>query len=341
MPNLSLSPSACHARLLGEPPALAYRGGSFAAFRRKLAPKLRDLIGLTRIDTGRPRLAPRVLWHKRHVLGTLTKISFVSESAAHALAYVCLPKHAQPPYRFMICLQGHTTGMHHSVGLNERERGALVVEGDRDFALGCMRRGIAALCLEQRSLGERRERLQERRSFHNDCHDAAMRALMLGRTLLGERVYDVDRALDYLESRGDVDMQRVGVMGNSGGGSVAIYAAALLDRISFAMPSCAFCTFRDSLMTVHHCADNYVPGLYTSADLPDILGLFAPRPIVIVAGRDDRIFPLTGVRRAFRRLREIYAADSAEDRLRLVIGQGGHRFYAEEAWSAASSLLTD
>ena len=338
MPNLHLSPSACHARLLPAKPAFAYEGGSLTAFRRKLAPRLRDRIGLSRMPKERPPLAPRVLWRKQHALGTLTKISFVSEPFAHALAYVCLPKHARPPYRFMICLQGHTSGMHHSLGLREDERAAMPVEGDRDFALGCLRRGIAALCIEQRSLGERRERLQERRSFHNDCHDAAMRALMLGRTLLGERVYDVDRALDYLASRGDVDMRSIGVMGNSGGGSVAIYAAALLDRIAFVMPSCAFCTFADSLMTVHHCTDNYVPGLYIDADLPDILGLFAPRPAVIVAGREDPIFPLKGVRRAYRRLRAIYAAAGAEDRLRLVIGADGHRFYADQAWSAAEDL---
>ncbi len=338
MPKLHLSPSACHARFLEATPALAYAGGSVAAFRRKLKPRLFERLGLSRMPKDRPPLAPRMLWRKQLADGTVTKISFMSEAFAHALAYVCLPKHARPPYRFMICLQGHSSGMHNSIGLRENERGALAVEGDRDYALGCMRRGIAALCLEQRSFGERRERLQERRSFHNDCHDAAMRALMLGRTLLGERVYDVDRALDYLASRGDVDMGAIGVMGNSGGGTVAIYAAALLDRIAFAMPSCALCTFADSLLTVHHCADNYVPGLYLDADLSDILGLFAPRPAVIVAGRDDRIFPLRGVRRAFRQLRAIYAAAGAEDRLRLVIGDGGHRFYADRAWSAAVGL---
>lgn len=338
MPKLHLSPSACHARLLREKPALAYAGGSLAGFRRKLKPRLLDRLGLSRMPADRPALAPSMLWRKELALGTVTKISFVSEPYAHALAYVCLPKHARPPYRFMICLQGHTSGMHHSIGLRENEGGAMAIDGDRDYALGCMRRGIAALCLEQRSFGERRERLQERRSFHNDCHDAAMRALMLGRTLLGERVYDVDRALDYLASRGDVDMDSIGVMGNSGGGTVGIYAAALLDRVAFAMPSCAFCTFADSLLTVHHCTDNYVPGLYLDADLPDILGLFAPRPAVIVAGRNDPIFPLRGVRRAYRRLRAIYAAAGAEDRLRLVVGAEGHRFYADQAWSAAADL---
>ena len=89
-----------------------------------------------------------------------------------------------------------------------------------------MARGIAALCIEQRSFGERRERHQGRVSTHG-CHDATMHALMLGRTLLGERVFDVDRGLDYLETRDDVDWSRVGIMGNSGGGTVSLFSAAV------------------------------------------------------------------------------------------------------------------
>jgi hypothetical protein len=73
--------------------------------------------------------------------------------------------------------------------------------------------GGAALCLEQRSFGERRERKQ-RQVAPAGCQDAAMHALLLGRTLIGERVYDVDRAIDYLALRGDADLRAIGVMGN-------------------------------------------------------------------------------------------------------------------------------
>lgn len=339
MPKLDLSPSVCHRRLMAEPHELGYAGGPLAPFRRKLRRRVFDLLGLRTFPVKRPPLAPRVLFTRKHALGSVSKLSFVSEPGAHALAYLGVPARAKPPYPLMICLQGHTSGMHNSLALAEDERTPLAVEGDRDFALPCLARGIAVLCLEQRSLGQRRERIQERRSFHNDCQDAAMRALMLGRTLLGERVYDVDRALDYLAARGDVDMRRIGVMGNSGGGTVAIYAAALLDRIAFAMPSCAFCTFGESLMSIHHCTDNYVPGLYRAADLADILGLFAPRPVVIVAGKSDAIFPLPGVRRAFRQLRAIYAAAGAPDNARLIVGPDGHRFYADLAWKEAERFF--
>ena len=199
----------------------------------------------------------------------------------------------------MVCLQGHTTGMHNSIAVKQgNEKQPIKVQGDRDFAIGCLRRGVGALCLEQRSFGERSERHQKLVSPHG-CHDAAMRSFHLGNTLIVERVYDVDRAIDYLYTRNDVNRKQIGVMGNSGGGTISIYAAALLRRICLAVPSCSFCTFIDSILSIYHCADNYVPGLYRYADMADVMGLFAPKPVIIVAGLKDNIFPISGNRPTF------------------------------------------
>ena len=62
------------------------------------------------------------------------------------------------------------------------------------------------------------------------------------------------------------------------------------------------------------------------------MGLFAPRPVVIVAGEQDEIFPIDATRRAFDNLKAIYEAAGAGDRCHLVVGSGGHRFYAADAW---------
>ena len=66
--------------------------------------------------------------------------------------------------------------------------------------------------------------------------------------------------------------------------------------------------------------------------MADVLGLFAPKPVVVVAGKEDDIFPIAATRRAFKDLRRIYAAHGAADRCHLVEGDGGHRFYADDAW---------
>ncbi|OGV49565.1 MAG: hypothetical protein A2017_16410, partial [Lentisphaerae bacterium GWF2_44_16] len=260
------------------------------------------------------------------------KIVYASEPFSDVPAYICLPGNVKPPYSVAICLQGHSTGMHNSIGVDrDDEKKKIQVEGDRDFAIGCMKRGIAALCIEQRSFGLRRELKQKKISPHG-CHDAVMHSLELGRTLLGERVYDVDRGIDYLSGRKDIDMKSICVMGNSGGGTVSVYAAALLPRISFAMPSCSFCTFRDSIMSIYHCSDNYVPGIMKYAEMADVMGLFAPKPLVIVCGKDDEIFPVNAVKKAFGDLKRIYKAAGAEKNCHLVIGEGGHRFYADDSW---------
>ena len=191
-----------------------------------------------------------------------------------------------------------------------------------------MSRGIAALCIEQRGFGERRDN----EKAGTDCHDAAMRALMLGRTLLAERIYDVDRGIDYLLSRGDADPERIGVMGNSGGGTTSMFAGAMLPRLTHVMPSCSFSSFKASVMSMHHCTCNFVPGLLRFGESADVLGLIAPRPLVIVSGLADEIFPIAQARAEFKRLQKIYADAGAPENCRHVIGGGGHRFYAADAW---------
>ncbi len=328
---MKLSPTDNHRHLMSQiTPELLYDGGDVKQWQSRLRRKLRHLVG--DMPAARCDLKPQRLWMRDHPLGTIEKVVFTSEPYADVPAYVCLPRDVDPPYTFFICLQGHSTGMHNSIAVQrDDETKPLQVEGDRDFGLGCMRRGLAALCIEQRSFGERREQKQKQIASHG-CHDATMHALMLGRTLIGERVYDVDRGIDYLASRGDADMKSIGVIGNSGGGTISVFSAALLSRIAFAMPSCYFCTFKDSIMSIYHCMDNYIPSLLKYAEMHDVMGLFTPKPIVIVAGKDDPIFPIAATRRAFRQLQRIYDGCGARNHCHLVVGNGGHRFYADDAW---------
>jgi dienelactone hydrolase len=316
---------------------MAYAGGEVGAWQAKLRPKLAGLLG----ETPAPRvdLHAHRQWARQTELGAIEKIVFTSEPYCDVPAYVCIPHDFPEPHTWMICVQGHETCMHNSIGVEyDDETTPIEIVDDRDFALGCMRHGVAALCIEQRAFGLREEQAMSGHAGVR-CHDATMHALMLGRTMLGERVFDVDRAIDYLATRADVDPARIGVMGNSGGGTTSVFTAATLPRVSFAMPSCYFCTFRDSILSINHCMDNYVPGLLRYAEMADVLGLFAPKPVVIVAGSADEIFPIAGTQRAFVDLQRIYAAAGAGDRCRLVIGAGGHRFYADDAWPVLEAEL--
>jgi len=313
-------------------PQLAFGGGDLKTWQRKVRRKVRQLTGYDKMPEKRCALKPRSLWKREHKYGTIEKIVFTSEPKADVTAYLCLPKKAEPPYACMIAIQGHSSGVHHCIGVErDDETKALKVEGDRDHGIRAMKEGVAALCIEQRSFGERREQ-KVAVANRTMCHEASVHALMLGRTLIGERVYDVDRGIDYLATRSDIDMKKLGVMGNSGGGTISVFSAALLPRLCIAVPSCYFCTFRDSIMSLYHCTCNFVPNLYNAADMSDILGTFAPKPVIVVAGKKDHIFPIKATRRAFRDLQRIYDAAGAKSRCHLVVGQEGHRFYADQAW---------
>lgn len=329
--ELNLSPSVCHQFLMSNTKQLlSYDGSDLISWQRKLRRKLKQLSGF--ISPEPIPLNARSLWKIEHKLGTIEKIAFTSEPYSDVLAYVSLPSNAKPPYTCMITLQGHSGGMHNCIARDrEDETKVIKIEGDRDFALQCMQNGLAAISIEQRSFGLRRELKQQIVSPHG-CHDAVMHSLMLGRTLVAERVLDISKALEYLRFRGDINMKKVGIMGNSGGGTISIYAAALLPAIKFAMPSCSFCSFRDSIMSIYHCSDNYIPGLLQFAESSDIAGLIAPRPLVIVAGEKDEIFPVTSVRKAYKKLKIIYKAADASSKCHLIVGKQGHRFYAKQAW---------
>lgn len=327
-------------------PGLAFRSKLAAntrnpkAWQNALRRKLKTIIGLDDLETRkRVPLRPRSLWKRDHPLGTIEKWILTSEAKSDMPVYLCLPKNTASKVPAVICLQGHSSGMHNSIAVSaENETDPIVVEGDRDFAFHAMKRGFAALCVEQRAFGERAERIQKQRGTQG-CHDAAMRALIMGRTLAGERVFDVDRAVDFLMTQKVIDPKKIGVMGNSGGGTISIYAAALLPRIRFAMPSCSFCTFRDSIFSIHHCSDNYLPGILQWAESEDIAGLIAPKPLVVVNGVKDDIFPIAPARQAFAGVKRIYRAFDADKSCRFVEGPEGHRFYADLAWPALVEIL--
>ncbi|MGI6538986.1 MAG: acetylxylan esterase [Caldicoprobacterales bacterium] len=167
-----------------------------------------------------------------------------------------------------------------------------------------------------------------------------MTALLIGRTTIGERVWDIQRAIDVLDKYfPQVDMDKIICMGNSGGGTATFYAGCLEPRIKYVMPSCAVCTYKDSIAAMHHCSCNYVPHIRKYFEMGDLAGLIAPRVLVIVAGKEDKIFPINGVIESYELAQSLYKAAGADGRCKLVIGEGGHRFYADEAWPVMNEFV--
>ena len=318
---------------------LSFRRGLDATkWQKELKAKLLALLGYLPLDKRRTTPSCQVIEKKDVFTYTREKLIFESEPRADVLGYLLLPKKGIKPFPIMVCLQGHSPGVHISIGEAHNKEEEESIAGDRDFAIQAVSNGYAALAIEQRCFGERKETKQKQRSEHG-CFDATMHSLMLGRTMIGERVGDVMRALDYAESRPEIDPKRIGCMGNSGGGTVTFYSACLEERIKLAVVSCAFCTYKDSLMNIYHCADNFIPGIFKIAEMADLSGLIAPRPFIVVAGKKDTIFPISGVKKAYRKAKQIYDNFQAPSQIHLVIGEEGHRFYAKETWPLIKKIL--
>jgi len=235
----------------------------------------------------------------------------------------------------MLCLQGHNSGAHISWGEARHPIDAQRIARGGDFALQAAAQGFVAVCIEQSCFGERGERKLAQRWDH-PCVDAANRALLLGRTLLGERVMDVFAVIDWLRagSAGPaLDGARIYAMGNSAGGETALYAAALDEgRLAGVIASGCVGRFRTTSGARKTCPDTVVPGILRWLEYDDIVALCAPRPLLVVSGRDDHIYPFAEAQACANGAAAVYEAMNAGANLRCLEGEDGHRFYPALAW---------
>lgn len=327
-------PETCHDYMLRNGTrTLAFDpSADFAAWKQEVRTKLRELLGVMpeRVDANL-----RIEFEQEHDDYREIRFVFASEPGADVPCHLLIPKIGKGPFPVVICLQGHTPGMHISLNRRQSERDDELLNGGRDFGIQAVREGYAALVMEQRCFGERKDgRPPEIHDPEQLCGHASATALMLGRTMIGERVWDVSRAIDALGEFPELDMNKIGCMGNSGGGTVTYYAACIETRIGVAMPSCSVAEFSGSIWPYDHCMCNYIPGILRYFEMGDISVLIAPRPIVIVTGLKDGIFPIDAAEKTYSTVSRIYAAAGSPDNCRLIVGQGGHEFYPEQGWAA-------
>jgi dienelactone hydrolase len=259
------------------------------------------------------------------------KIVFDSRPGVSVLAYVLLPTTARTPAPGVICVPGHGRGVDDIVGIDDQGRDRTDKAGyQHDFAIQVAEAGMAAIAIEPMAFGCRRDPINARQGLaRKGCEPAAGGALLLGDTMVAWRVWDVMRTLDYIATRPELDASRVGCMGISGGGTATLLSAALEPRIRAAMVSGYLNTFRDSIGSLSHCIDNYVPGILNWAEMHDIAGLIAPRPLFAESGERDAIFPIAASIESFKQVREIYGVFQAVDRVEQEVFPGEHSFWGK------------
>lgn len=320
-------------------PELRYDGVSdFSEWQRRAREKLSLLLGLDRFKRCDSQF--NIEYRNEYEDYIEYRFTIQSEEGYYFPSVMRVPRGMEEGKQpLIICLQGHSNGMHISLGVPKYPGDEISISGgDRDFCVRAVKEGYIAVAVEQRNFGE----CNGRETYGTNCYESSMRALLTGRTTIGERVWDVMRLLDVLLEKFEfIDENRICLMGNSGGGTATYYIACLEERICLAMPSCAVCSWDRSIAYTNHCSCNYIPGIANYFDMGDMGGMIAPRKLIVVHGVEDKIFLKEGVENSFELICKGYEAAGCPENCHLVSGPAGHRFYADLSWPILHKMMGD
>lgn len=316
-------------------PSMAYDGKDYESWKITARAKLSELLGMEKFTKVDPKF--EIEYEQKIEGATEIRFTFQSEEGYRVPCHLLLPDGIENPPIF-ICLQGHTTGAHISLGRTKYEPDADYIRcGDRDLCIRAVKEGFACIAMEERNFGE----CGAYENGNPGCYESAMTALLMGRTTIGERVWDISRLIDIIETefKDKVDTTKICCLGHSGGGTATCYASALEDRLMMVVPSCSLCDFTESIGAKSHCACNYVPTIANYFDMGDIMAMAYPKKFVQVAGINDDGFYIKGSRNAFEKGSRVYKEHGKEKDCTLVEGPSYHRFYADLAWPVIKEML--
>lgn len=258
----------------------------------------------------------------------IEKVVFESQPGFFVTGILYLPLTAGPHPAVL-----HPTG--HSASAKARDlyqRASIVL----------VKSGLAVLCYDPVGQGERRQFLNSDGTPRFGAGTTSEHQLMgVGCILLGTSVarymiWDGMRAIDYLQSRPDIDAQRIGCTGISGGGTQTSYLMALDDRIGAAAPGCYLTGFRRLLETIgpQDSEQNIHAQIRFGMDHGDYALMRAPRPTLIMAATRD-YFDIQGAWRLFREAKRFYGRLEFAERVELIEPDTEHGFPTEMRVGAA------
>jgi dienelactone hydrolase len=250
----------------------------------------------------------------------LHKIEYESRLGEPVPAFLLIPNEIQGPVPAVICPHGHVSGGKDSVVLSN-EHGA-------PYGAKLAEMGFVTLCPDNAGMGERGD--------DGGCELLWSRLNYLGLDVTGYRVFDLIRGTDLLCSLPEVNETRIGTVGFSLGCWLAMVHAALDERIRACVLSGRFTTFAQTLW-YGRCICQHVTGIGELCEMPDIIGLIAPRPVCAEWGTEDVERP---VYPAYQMTRRIYEAAGATDQIDLKLFNGNHRFDGEQSLHWLAEKLT-
>jgi dienelactone hydrolase len=255
-------------------------------------------------------LEPRVFGTLQRPGYRIEKLIFQSRPNIWVTASLYLPDPAGSPRPAVLAVHGHWAGARRDPVVQAR-------------CLGLVQLGFVVLAVDAFGAGERYTRPAPG-TYHGALYGSTL--WPAGQTLLGMQVYDNRRAVDYLCSRPEVDPRRLGITGASGGGNQSMYAGALDERFGAVVPVCSVGTYRSYLRTAC-CVCEVLPGALRFTEEGDVLGLVAPRALMVInAERDGIQFSVEQSRISLERARAIYELYRVPEKVRHATFDSAHAY---------------
>ena len=331
---------SCHENLINnlELPYAFSPDKDFDAWRKELREKFTEVLGINKIKENACPLHYEIEYEELKDGYRLLRLLIETEKNMVVPCYLLIPTTGKEKYPIAITIQGHKDGgMYSSIGI-------VKTDDDREyqprgsFALQAVEHGFAALCVEMRGMGEL-EPSTDKRNKGFCCRYTNLVATSLGRSVLGERVWDVSRSIDVLEQFPELDTSTIVITGNSGGGTASFYSACYDERITLSAPSCAFCNYKESILHWFHCLCNVIPNAPLNFEMGDLAGLIAPRKLMVIAGIKDDVFPYNGVMSGYAIAEKVYAKAGVSENLKLVTTPKHHYWCEDIVWPNIKEFL--
>jgi dienelactone hydrolase len=243
----------------------------------------------------------------------IEKLHFQALPGYYVTANLYLPEKVAAPCPTILYVCGHANVMKDGVSFGNKT-------GYHHHGLWFARHGYVCLIIDTVQLGEIRG------EHHGTYSKGRWWWIARGYTPAGLEAWAGIRALDYLETRPEVDKTRFGVTGRSGGGAYSWWVAALDERIKAAAPTAGVTTMRNHL--VDGCIEGHCDCMFfvntRRWDFDRLVALVAPRPLLIVNTDKDSIFPIDGVFQIYQNVRRLYGLLGVEKNLGLQVAEGPH-----------------
>jgi dienelactone hydrolase len=275
--------------------------------------QLREMLGLDPMPAKTP-LEPHVTGTVTHDEFTVENLHFQSQPGLYVTGNLYLPKDVSQPAPAILYVCGHAPAKQNGISYGNKTK-------YQHHGAWFARHGYVCLTIDTLQFGEIEG------IHHGTHHLDRWWWLSRGYTPAGVEAWNSIRAIDYLQSRPEVDGDRIGMTGRSGGGAYSWWAAALDDRVKAAVPVAGITDLDNHVVdgcVENHCDCMFVVNTYRW-DYPLVAALVAPRPLLIANTDADRIFPLDGIVRTFEKAKRIYDLYGAGDKIGLTIAPGGHR----------------